>query len=382
MQAQEKHAGLPALLAEYDNDIDKAIEGWRKNCDQYPNAVDPLLNLQILYNAAGREEEAFATSDRQIAADPRDPRALFNRGWHVIHRGRLTEGFRLLDYGRGIGTYGNPAPGPEQIRWIGEDLTGKTLLLQLEAGLGDEIINFRFHRAFAAMGAKVIIACHKSLMALLDRQPGVSAVVNRDQIASVAYDYWVQGMSAPGILNLTVPTLPGAKYLDPHPGYVANWNEFLLSKTGGKRKPRVAIRWAGNPKFEHQQYRKFPANLVLDLTKKSNVQFFSVQRDEDVVKLPGDVIDLQNELITWEDTAAALANMDLVITSCTSIAHVSGALGIETWVIIPVLPYYIWSLPGDRSPWYPNVRLFRQSRFGTWQDVAPRLVKALDERFP
>lgn len=378
---QEKPVGLPALIAEHGGDIEKAIEYWKSVADQHPTHVDPLLNLQILFNAVGREEEAFATSDRQIAIDPRDPRALFNRGWHVIHRGRITEGFRLLDNGRQLNSYGNPPPAPDAIRWRGEDLRGRTLLLQLEAGLGDEVINFRFHRNFSAMGAKVIVACHRSLMKLFDRQRGVAAVVDRDKAGAVGFDFWVPGMSAPGLLNLTVETIPGSQYLEAEPQLRANWNEFLDRKSG-ERKPRVAIRWAGNPKFEHQQYRKFPADLVLDLCRRKNVQFFSVQRDNDVVELPSGVVDLQHDLVTWEDTAAALANMDVVITSCTSIAHVSAALGIETWVIVPVLPYYIWSLPGDTSVWYPRVRLFRQSRFGNWNDVAEKLERALDERFP
>ncbi|MES2963770.1 MAG: hypothetical protein V4760_07745 [Bdellovibrionota bacterium] len=382
MQANEKPVGLPAILAEFGGDIEKAIEGWRKTADEHPNHVDPLLNLQILFNAAGREAEAYEASNRQLAIDPRDPRVLFNRGWHVIHRGRLTEGFRLLDHGRAIGTYGNAAPAQDALRWSGEDLRGKTLLLQLEAGLGDEIINFRFHRSFAALGAKVVVACHKSLMKLFDHQAGVAGVVDREFAHAVAFDHFVQGMSAPGMLGLTVPTLPGEKYIDANGALKTNWDEFLSTKTSGSRKPRVALRWAGNPKFEHQQYRKFPAELVLRLTTKANVDFFSLQRDNDVTALPTGVIDLQSELVTWDDTAAAIANMDLVITSCTSIAHLSGAMGIETWVIVPVLPYYIWSLPGDTSPWYPRVRLFRQLRFGTWEDAAGKLRRALDEKFP
>lgn len=387
MQENEKPVGLPALIAEFGGDIEKAIEGWRKTAEQHPHHVDPLLNLQILYNAAGREVDAFETSNRQLAIDPRDPRVLFNRGWHVIHRGHLEEGFRLLDHGRAIGTYGNPPPAPEYLKWSGEDLRGKTLLLQLEAGLGDELINFRFHRNFSHLGAKVIVACHKSLMKLLDHQKGVAAVVDREFAKHVAFDYYVLGMSAPGLLKLTVPTLPGVQYLEPLPELKKNWREFLderirSSSRANKSGPKIAVRWAGNPKFEHQQYRKFPAELVLDLTTMKNAQFFSIQRDNDVVTLPDHVIDLQHDLVTWDDTAAAIANMDLVITSCTSIAHVAGALGVETWVIVPVLPYYIWSLPGDSSPWYPRVRLFRQARFGTWEDVALNLKRALSEKFP
>jgi sulfotransferase len=102
---------------------------------------------------------------------------------------------------------------------------------------------------------------------------------------------------------------------------------------------------------------------------------YSLQRDSDIRDLPESVVDLQNQIVTWDDTAAAIANLDLVITSCTSVAHLAAAMGKETWIIVPILPYHVWALPGERSPWYDSVRLFRQEVFGNW-DAPLQKVKA------
>jgi hypothetical protein len=137
------------------------------------------------------------------------------------------------------------------------------------------------------------------------------------------------------------------------------------------------LRWAGNPGFEHQQFRKFPPEIILDLARipelRDRVEFYSFQRDDNLVSLPSTVADLAPMLKTWSDTAAAIKEMDLVISSCTSCAHLSAGMGIPTWVIVPALPYFVWALPGDTSPWYDSVKLFRQAEFGRWSDVGLRL---------
>lgn len=202
----ERPPGLQGLLSEFENDIEKAIDVWRKGCARYPLVVDYFLNLQVLLNTAGREAEAFDANNRQLAISPKDKRSLFNRGWHLLRRGQWAEGFQHLENGRSLGVYGSPQPGPEGLRWRGENLAGKTLLFQLEGGLGDEVIGFRFHRMFAAMGANVIVACHRDLIAFFSHQPSVTNVVDRDFTADLTYDYWVQSMSGQACLGLLSKT--------------------------------------------------------------------------------------------------------------------------------------------------------------------------------
>ena len=123
-------------------------------------------------------------------------------------------------------------------------------------------------------------------------------------------------------------------YISANPLSVDVWKNIIKSD-----KIKVGIRWSGSPLFEHQQFRIFPPEPLIDLHKYKEVQFYSLQRDTDTRELPEEIIDLQHLIISWEDTAAAIMNLDLVITSCTSIAHLAGALGKRTWVISPILPF-------------------------------------------
>jgi ADP-heptose:LPS heptosyltransferase len=153
----------------------------------------------------------------------------------------------------------------------------------------------------------------------------------------------------------------------------------MLPNTG---KPRIGIRWSGSPLFEHQQFRIFPPEKLIDLHRHSELTFFSLQRDTDTRELPDGVHDLQHVIISWEDTAACIANLDLVITSCTSIAHLSAAMGKPTWVIVPILPYHIWAYGGDHSPWYPETtRVFRQTEFSNWNKCFDNLEQELLKYF-
>ena len=149
-------------------------------------------------------------------------------------------------------------------------------------------------------------------------------------------------------------------------------------------KPKIGIRWSGNPKFEHQQFRIFPPELMINLHNEfPHVQWHSLQRDNDLRELPAGINDLQHILISWEDTAACIENLDLVISSCTSIAHLASAMGKPTWVVVPILPYHVWAYGGKHSPWYTeNTTVFRQTIFSKWDNTFEELKKELHNKFP
>lgn len=330
------------------------------------------LDLQLSANLQGNFEEGWRLSQILEKERPADNRAAFNRGWHYLRNGDLQKGFELIDRGRLEEVFGSPAVAGEQ--WDGKkELQGKTVLLRGEGGFGDEIINVRFAKLLADRGAQVVVSCHSALVSLFSRVSGVGEVIPHGAIESARYDYWVPAMSAARWLGLTYETLPGGKYLSANPEYAEKWKKIVTSQ-----KLKVGIRWSGNPKFEHEQHRKFPPEQLIDLHAIKNVQLYSLQRDNDIRDLPDEVIDLQHDLETFEDTAAAIERLDLVITSCTVTAHLAAALGKETWVIVPVLPYYLWALPGEKSPWYKSVRLFRQEQFGNW-DKPLHTVRAMLE---
>jgi ADP-heptose:LPS heptosyltransferase len=172
-------------------------------------------------------------------------------------------------------------------------------------------------------------------------------------MGEVYYDYWVPAMSAAYILSYEQENLSGKPYI--------KTNKKLKSNSDF---PKIGLKWSGNPQFEHEQHRKFDPKYMIDLAKKFEADFYSFQRDEDLYDV--NFTDLRDELSDWQKTAEYLMSMDLVITSCTAIAHMAGALGVKTWVVVPVLPYYVWANISKKTDWYENVTIYRQKKYGEW----------------
>ena len=298
-----------------------------------------------------------------------DTRVLFNLGWHEMRHGNLKKGFEYLNYGRYINVFGLPAVNGKI--WKDESLEGKTLLFRCEGGYGDQILNFRFAKRFEEMGARVLISCAPELKELFSRHGFIC--IDNETVMGAHYDYWIPAMSAAYILEMEYENLDGYPYIFP------NKVNKLFSK---EKSLKVGIRWSGNPKFEDEQHRRFNPELLINLYDVTNTTFYSLQRDENVIDgLP--FADMQDKMKSWDDTANIISGLDLVITSCTSIAHLSGAMGIPTWIVTPIMPYYTWAVPGEKSDWYDSVRLFRQEKYGEWdspfQNIRIELTKLADE---
>jgi hypothetical protein len=177
------------------------------------------------------------------------------------------------------------------------------------------------------------------------------AVVQHGAEYGVYHDYWMAGMSSPVYLNLSKNTIRGDAYIH---------RDFTVP---GK-KLRVGLRWSGNKQFEAQHHKLFPAQLFFDAVKRDDVEFISLQRDADLEFKPSWVQDVP--LQTWHDTHKAVSSCDLVISSCTSVSHLSAAMGVPTWVVIPIMGYYLYAEPGNKTPYYNSMRLFRQQKYGDW----------------
>lgn len=353
------------------------------------------LDLQLSHMLNGEFAEAWEISEKLEAIGPdniKDPagnvnfemwlRHCFNRGWFLLQQGKYQEGSKLLEAGRHLNVYGSgllktsaPIFNPDE-----HTFKDKSIILSLEGGYGDEIIHARYATSIKNKGAKhVYIACAPELASVLRRIEGVDDVILRDQSHTVQHDYWIPGFSAGWICGYDFDTLPGTPYLTPIQSSVEIWKNIIKDS-----KIKVGIRWAGNPKFEHQQFRKFPPEFLINLAQHEELQIYSFQRDHNVQTLPESVVDLQHFLLSWEDTLAALANMDIVITSCTSIAHAAAALGKETWVLTPLLPYHTWTLGAPettKSPYYDCVKLYRQQSKSKWNDTFQSLYSDLETKF-
>lgn len=316
------------------------------------------LNLSLAHCIHGKPELAVPILEAEAAKG--NLAAKFNLGWHRLREGKFKEGFEGLNYGRWLQVFGNPVPVKDTPipRLKTDDLLDKKLLFNSEGGLGDEIANVRFAKDFSDMGADVTITASSENDSLFERL-GMK-VIERKSFHEEEYDFWVPAMSAPYVLGYDYNTLSGKAYL---PYQKRTVNSPL----------KIGLKWAGNPDFEHEQHRVFPKELMLNLAHDNRFHFYSFQKEFDESGLS------RPNMSSMADTAYSLAKMDLLITSCSSTAHLGGAMGIPTWVIVPIMPYYIWALPGDTSPWYDSVKLFRQTEYGSWDEPFERIATKLNE---
>jgi hypothetical protein len=335
--------------------------------------IDQQLNLMV----RGRFEEAWKISQKLEELDPDDLRHKFNRAWHIINQGDLQEGSKLLDAGRFLNVYGDSRLPTDKPIWNQQKLKNKTVILNLEGGVGDQFIYARFINEIVKLGGKCVVCCHPSIFCILNRLEGVEKCIQRAEVPYTKHDYWIPSFSCSWLFGHTHETLPNKPYIFSKPESNEVWKNIINSK-----KIKVGIRWSGNPKFEHQQFRKFSPNFLINLKKYKELQLYSLQRDEDVMELPEDIVDLQHLMLSWEDTCSAIENLDLVISSCTSVAHLASAMGKPTWIVVPVLPYHIWAYGDEHSPWYQNsTRVFRQQKFGEWDKTFNKLEATLVTKY-
>lgn len=336
--------------------------------------IDQELNLMI----RGRFDEGWKISEKLKKNDPNNPRSNFNHGWFLINQGKFQEGFKHLEYGRLVNVYGDGLISTKKPIWDQSDLTGKVVIINLEGGYGDIIIYARFATEVWRRGGKCILCCDKSLHSLFLRIPGVKECITFNELPSTYHDFWIPSFSCSWLFGHESDTIPNRPYIFAKPESVDLWKNILNTE-----KIKVGIRWSGNPKFEHQQFRIFPPKNLINLYKDNeHIQFYSLQRDNDLIELPEKIIDLQHLLTSWEDTTACIENLNLVITSCTSVAHIASAMGKPTWVIVPILPYHIWAYGGDHSPWYQTTtKVFRQTEFADWTEPFEKIQLELSKTF-
>lgn len=332
-------------------------EFWLATPRTIPELHD--LDLQLAASTIGDFSEGWRLAQKLEAEEPTNHRAAYNRGWYLLSQGQIQKGYQLMDRGRISGVFGNKRPNVPTQPWDGK--SKGIVMLYLEGGLGDQIHQVRFAKLIAQRGCKVIVSCSGALASIFVGVEGVSAVIQHEATFGIYHDYFVQGMSAVVPLGLELEDLSGAPYI-------------AKPKTIKNRKKRIGLRWQGQSKFEHEHHKKFPYELMFNAVKDANAEFISLQRDEGADSCPAWV--KQVPLNTWEDTRNAVASCDLVISSCTSVSHLAAAMGVETWVVIPVMGYFLYAMEGDSCPYYDTMKLYRQEVFGEWETPFNKIKEA------
>jgi hypothetical protein len=345
-----------------------------------PDWLDPQLDLAMYICFQGRFDEAeqllLSLQQKFPVNDVNQSLIKFNLAWHKLRHGQMKDGMEDLSIGRKIRLYGAESlnyPRPKLFK--GLPVAGKKILLVGEAGAGDEMINVRFAKTIQDRGGQCLWVTNHHLEGLFSRVEGVQKVIQVSDVPQATYDYWAPAMDLFSLLNLDLKDLSAQPYLSPSSEYVKKWT----AKMAGKNKFKVGFRWQGNARYEQDLYRSVPFQLFRRFFTVPGIDFYSLQRDTGLEELlPSDpVIELSSELVTWEDTAAAISLLDVVITSCTSIAHLAGAMGKKTFLFTPMVSYHVWALPGTTSPWYADVQLFRQKQFHDWSLEAEDILQEL-----
>lgn len=319
---------------------------WKHQIEQEIQLLDKTVDLGL----HGKTNEASSILENILLNEPENHRAAFNYGWYLIRNNRLVDGHKHLFRGRYEHVFGNPIAKHATPLWDGR--SNITLLLEMEGGLGDQIHCAGLIKYLKQKNCKVILSCSKALMPVLKDIDGVSAVVSHEHSYGMMHDFWYPAMSLVIPLGLEYENIDGSPYLK-KPQLIRG------------NKLRIGLRWQGNPQFEHEQHRLFPSELLFDAVQEfKEVEFVSLQRDEGSEKRPEWAQKVA--LSTWTETQYAIASCDLIISSCTSVAHMSAAMGIETWIVVPKMSYYVWAKPGTKTEWYDSVTLFRQETYGDW----------------
>jgi hypothetical protein len=284
-------------------------------------------------------------------------------------------------------------------RWNGEDLAGQTILLHSEQGLGDTLQFVRFAPHVKRRGGRVVVACPESLVRLVTRCRGIDEVV--DWLKPLPdYDVQCSLLSLPAVLHTTLANLPAeVPYLFADARTIVHWRTVVectlglrhSSKGGVDDRARVfkiGIAWQGNRENKVDRFRSFPLAFFAAVAALPSVRLISLQKGEGTNQLaelngrfPVAVLNDHGSAFGDErdflDTAAVMSGLDLVITPETAVAHVAGGLGVRVWVPLSTVGDWRWLIDREDSPWYPTMRLFRQSRLGDWQSVFDRIARAL-----
>lgn len=320
--------------------------------NDHPNQMDKAMCYFLLDDKV--KGEAIL---RKILTEPHtediDFRVNFNLGTYDLRNGNFKEGLRhvLLD-GRKLNIW-HEFKFPKNQLWEGTPQPGKTIVLCAEGGIGDEIISVRFMKHFKDAGMNPIWMTDRKDIAAIFERAGFKTV---STLQYIPHDWlWTYSMPSPTYLDLEEDDLWYGTYLKP-------LNTAPKLPDTGKKK--IGIKCMGNPKYDQDLHRTIPFEQLID-SIPNDYEIYSFHIDEDF-QHPR-VTQLKDSIKSWDDTLDYLEQMDIVISSCTSLIHAAGAIGKDSIVIIPILTYYTWARPDYHTKWYgDNLTILRQTEYNNW----------------
>lgn len=357
-----------------DGRLDEAVRCYRFALSLEPSRPEIHYNLANALEELGRFDEAVCGYVEARRLRPDYAKAHWNEALLRLLRGEFAAGWSQYEWRWAVGgPHGHPLP-----LWDGSALDGRTILLHCEQGFGDGIQFIRYARMVKARGATVVVACPRPLERLFGTVAGIDRVAtNTGHIP--ACDCQAPLLSLPLLFGTDLATIPGdTPYVHPEPGAVAAWRRRL----GGLPGIKVGLVWRGTATHRNDRNRSIAPEALATLLETPGCTFVGLQKeakagDEAAFAGLGHFIDVADDLRDFADAAAAVANLDVVISVDTAMAHLAGALGRAAWVLLPFVPDWRWLLERADSPWYPSARLFRQPARGDWQTVITQASREL-----
>jgi tetratricopeptide (TPR) repeat protein len=376
----EAHNNLGNLVHQLGRH-DEAISHYRRTLELKPDLIVAYVNLGNAQKAkrdAGAAEGSYRTA---IELDPDNADAHIGLATLLLRGGRLAEGWPELEWRFHVSSRAISFPERElgRRRWNGEPLAGRTLLLHAEQGFGDTIQFCRYVPEIARLGP-VVLEVPAAIVRLMSSLEGIKTVVAYGDPLP-GFDLHCPLASLPLVAGTTLATIPATvSYLGIAAEAVARWRQ-RLEPMGGLR---IGLVWGGNPRYPNDRWRSASLRQLAQLASVPGVTFISLQKgppaDQAATPPPGmTLVDWTAELEDFADTAALVNALDLIISTDTSVPHLAGALGKPVWLLTSFDACWRWLLHRDDSPWYPSLRLFRQSRLGDWRAPVEDVCAALHE---
>tara|TARA_R110001592_G_scaffold161973_1_gene394869 strand:- start:13790 stop:15184 length:1395 start_codon:yes stop_codon:yes gene_type:complete len=362
--------------------LDEAEAEFRYLVDALPDHPGPLANLAATLAARGEIGPAEAAFEKVLALKPGDFTASYNLGLLHLLRGDLEagwQGFEFRDRASNVGLARTRSTKP---RWQGGTEPDKTLLVHAEQGLGDNIQFVRFLPMAAERVGRVILEMPGPLTGLFSRFPSVDQIIPGDGPLP-DHDFHIPIMSLPAVLRIAGDEIPWpGPYVAADADATRRWRERIEQRAPGM--VHVGLIWSGNPAHKRDAERSVPLSLLEPLLKVPGVCFHSLQIGAAAGQIPhtafsGPLKLLFRRAYPFTEVAAAIAALDLVIGVDTALAHLAGAMDRPVWTMITRVPDWRWMLERSDTPWYPNMRLFRQPTAGDWPSVVENVAVRLKE---
>jgi tetratricopeptide (TPR) repeat protein len=356
--------------------FDEAEAAYSEALRRDPKYADAHSNLGNCCKARGRLDEALACYEIALWLRPQSPSTSFNRSLALLQRGDWTEGWKEYEWRLRKGTGSSRCPSSRPI-WDGSAGNGRTILLWAEQGLGDAIQFSRYAFLVQNLGFRVVLHIPHILMQLFRSLGGVDEWVV-EGVPPPAHDVHCPLMGLPHRFATTLDTVPATvSYLSPDPDRAGKWAKRLANDT----RPSIGLYWQGNPHHPWDRHRSMPLRELAILNKAAAYNLIALQQGPGRDQLRGanetGITDLGREFESVDDLAAVVSQVDLVVTVDTLAAHLAGALGKPTWLLLSTMCDWRWMTGRSDTPWYPNTRIFRQMRLGDWQELVTRIATEL-----